>query len=267
MQKQLDLNLNHQFSVKNENLGGFLLSITPKLADGNPTVIADLNRVSLGIKLKNKRTKKDVVIFNGFLQDFLIALYAQTTEYDINIEQVDGTYHMFFEFGQFPIKTTADVELEFTLNVSDAAFTDCDASKSTCVFQSYQVSELPHTSHVLSVQSDQVGNGSLNYEEPLPNHVFRAIVTTDLGATYAASNKANVLEVDISSPNYNVSENEDLLIAKNQRLLAVNPDSDIRNLVVYNSATQALNNATMKVKFSEAVDNDAKVITVSVAAV
>ncbi len=87
MQKNLSFDTYEEIIVTNETLRGVLLQFKPiKDVAGTLTVcdIADLNKVDIEVVLKRANGNRETVIFNGYLDDFLLGLYAQNTKLQLN---------------------------------------------------------------------------------------------------------------------------------------------------------------------------------------
>mgnify|MGYP000155815380 CR=1 FL=1 len=265
MEKLIKFGKKDQFSVTNENIGGFLLDIDPQT--GVPAIadISDLNEITLSLQLKNTVNGDTVDIYNGGLHDLLIALYQQTTNYERAIQKLTSGYKMYFSFGDMPILTTDTVELIFGFKFNESAFVNAVRADSTVNFETFETSHENTFGVIPEITVDTVGAGNLNYDERLGSNVVRAVLVTDLGATYDASNKAKPQGIDIISPEMTANISQNMLIALNNEYLSVNPDSDVRNLVVINDPVVALSNPRLKTTFDKQTDTDTRVIVVKLA--
>jgi hypothetical protein len=105
-----------------------------------------------------------------------------------------------------------------------------------------------------------VGTGKTNFEENIGNNVAKIVLATDNIASYNDSTKSKVKTSRLlAGDGYKEDFTLDELIAKNQELLSVNPDSEIRNLVHFVS-TSVLSNVDLEVDYQAQVDNDAKIL-------
>jgi hypothetical protein len=263
MNKVLQFKIPNIETITNENVGEILLNINARTSSDALAVISNLNAIDISIYLKRENVRNETKIYDGQLRDLLEHQYANTTMLEVVKTGFSGTgYNFLLNFVNFPFILEGKDELIVKVKVTPSeAFTSATLSDSTMTLFT-NPSPTPNPQGLVPVYTNhQVGFGNVSFDEDLGNNVARIVLVTDLVATYDASTKAQVKTARLyASGSYDEDLTDIELLAKNQVSLAVNPDSDIRNLVHYNSF-KTLNNVKYKAQFSEAVDNVAKVLT------
>jgi hypothetical protein len=250
-------------TITNENVGEILLNINARTSSDVLADISDLSKIDLSIYLKRENTRNEVKVYDGTLVDFFEHQYANTTMLEVVKTGFSNTgYNFLLNFSQFPFILSGKDELIVKVKCTPSeCFTSATLADSTITMFT-NPSPTPNPQGITPIYTNhQVGIGNVSFDEDLGNNIARIVIVTDVAATYAASAKAQVKTARLYAAN---GYDEDLtnveLLAKNQIALAVNPDSDIRNLVHYNSFT-TINNVKYKAEFDAAVDTVAKILT------
>jgi len=250
--------------IQKETVKTILFDIDAKKSDGTICDIADLNKSTIDLVLRNSNNPSvSTTLISSNLHDLLVGYYAQTTNYDIAITKRTQGYKIAISFGEYPIECSNSEYLELKTNFSQASFTSLVLSGSTIQVETIP-SEIPNVHGVVPVLSTfMVGTGDDSFDEQLGDDIIGIIAVTDLTATYDASSKASITDIELTSDNgFAKSVSENVLIHENLDLLAVNPTSDVRNLVLYRNPYNPIDGVRLKVKFSAVVDNQAKILVI-----
>ena len=250
--------------IQKETVKTILFDIDPKKTDGTVCDIADLNKTTIDLVLRNTYNPSvSTTLISSNLHDLLVGFYAQTTNYDISLTKRTKGYKIAITFGEYPIEIGKDEFLELKTNFSQASFTSLILATSTVQVETIP-SEIPNVHGVVpTINTFMVGTGDDSFDENLGDDVIGIIAVTDLTATYDASTKASILDIELTSDNgFSKSVSENVLIHENLELLAINPTTDVRNLVLYRNPYNPIDGVRLKVKFSEVVDNQAKILVI-----
>lgn len=262
MNKVLQFKVPNIETITNENVGEMLININPRTSADVLAPISDLNKIDFSIYLKRENVRNEIKVYDGQFGDFLEHQYANTTVLEVVKTgfAVSG-YNFLLNFNIFPFILKGKDKLVVKIKCTPSeAFTSATLNESNMTMYTNPSPTGNAQGLVPIYVNHQVGNGNVSFDEDLGNNIARIVLVTDLAATYDASVKPKVKTARLyASGNYEEDLTEDELVAKNQISLSVNPDSDIRNLVHYNSF-KTLNNVRYKAEFTAAVDNVAKVL-------
>ena len=260
MQKNLSFDTYEEIIVTNETLRGVLLQFKPiKDVAGVPTVcdIADLNKVDIEIVLKRANGNREIVIFNGYLDDLLLGLYAQNTKLQLNRKPTTEGYLMFLDLTPSVIALRGKDELLIKFKAQKTAFTGTTVSLSSISFQTMPA--VGGTSTVPQVKALPIGSGEINFDKELGDGIVKITLATDYSTDYLSSNKAKAVSGDIRANGFEKPFTDAQLLAENMHYFDNNPDSDVEDLVAYWGAP--MNKVRLRFKLDKAADESAKVLT------
>lgn len=259
MQNRFDFAVRFSDTVKNENIGGIILDIDALKTDDSVCDIKDLNKASIDLTIQRTNGAKDVSIFSGYLGDLIAAMYTQSTLYDIYTKKYANGYKVKLNFSALPIVLKGDESLKIDCYFGTDTFEALSKTKSSVSVETIpSIVENP-TRVIPLIQSYNVAEGRDNFEESLGNSVRSVIIATDLKETFLQSTNAKALKVDLFAQNFDKSVTDNALFVENLEMLSINPDSEVRNLVVYRGQ-KPLNNVKLKVKFDDGVAKGTKIL-------
>ena len=136
MQKIVNFNVTNTENISGETIRGILLNFRALQSDGTTVCdINDLNLVQLTLTLK-RRGRTDLVLFNGDLDDYLVAMYSQTPRYQMNKTKRNDGYKVFLDFHPGAISINRTDRLEVRLFAKNTAFTSLNQNNSTISIES-----------------------------------------------------------------------------------------------------------------------------------
>lgn len=257
MQKTVQFNVNREIEIKQETIGGFLLDITALQSDGaTVAAINDLNNIGLDVIVERQGQKGKYQI-QGYLEDILSALYSQTVTYELNKKQFENGYKIFINFNGSLQLRQGDV-LRIKLNARENAFTLLDTSKSSINVET--VPSFRGNTALPVVRTKPVGAGEINIDEELGNNVAKLVLLTDYANAYDVSTKSKIVNADIEASGFSKTVSNALLEMENIHYLDMNPESDVRHMVVYWGAP--LHSVHFRAKLDIPAEADAKILTV-----
>ena len=262
MQKVLDWQISNTEVVKKENVGEIMFTINPRKSDGSLAPLIDTKGISLSLFLNRQGQARDEKIYDGSLSDMLQHLYAGTTMLEVVNTPLATGYNFRLKFGAFPFVLQGDDTLTIKFNAGKPvdSFTAGVLSGSTIVLYTNPSPQGNPYGVVPSYTNYSVGSGKTTFDENIGSDVAKIVLATDNIETYNDSTAPSVKTSRlISSSGYKEDFTIDELLAKNQEFLAVNPDSEINNLVHYVS-TNTLNDVDLEVEYTTQAVNDTKVL-------
>lgn len=266
MKQKLEFDIHETVSVREEALKGVLIAFNPRKAAAvaeDPDVLCDistLNKVGIDIVIK-RANGNQVIVFEGYLDDLLIALFGQTTKYEIAKTKTSVGYLVNLDLSPYAIALQGKDELIVKMKVDKTAFTGTTVSKSSIMFET--IPALRGSSHVPQVRYKNIGNGQTDIDMDLGDNVFKVVAGLDFGATYIASTKAKIESgVLTASGNFEKVFTENLLLAENYGYFTGNPESPVEDMVVM-WEQRPVNNVKLRAKLTLPADKDAKVLTVA----
>jgi hypothetical protein len=262
MQKVLDWQISNTEVVKKENVGEIMFTINPVKTDGTLAPLSSLKNIDFSLFLNRAGQSRDEKIFDGSLSDMLEHLYAGTTMLEVVKTPLSTGYNLRLKFGAFPFVLTGDDTLTIKLNAGKPSdsFTGGVLTGSTIVLYTNPSPQVNPYGVIPTYTTFTVGTGKTSFDENIGSDVAKIVLATDNDATYSASVQAKVKTSRLlASSGYKEDFTIDELLAKNQELLSVNPDSPINNLVHYVS-TNVLGDVDLEVDYVSQADNDTKVL-------
>jgi hypothetical protein len=262
MQKVLDWQISNTEVVKKENVGEIMFTINPRKSDGTLAPLKNLQKVDFSIFLNREGQSRDEKIFDGSLSDMLEQLYSGTTMLEVVKNPLNTGYNIRLKFGAFPYVLEGDDTLTIKLNAGlpSDSFDSGVLSGSTIVMYTNPSPQANPYGLVAVYSNYTVGTGKVSFDENIGSDVAKIVLLTDNQETYNDSSKAKVKTSRLNSASgYKEDFTIDELLAKNQEFLAVNPDSEIRNLVHYVS-TSVLQDVEIEVDYTNQADNDTKIL-------
>lgn len=267
MNKVLDFKVPNSLSVSNENVGEILLHIDPRTSDDHVAEILNLNKIkfSYGVKRGQNQEKTG---FNGYLGDFLQALYGGTTKLEAIIEKTSIGYLINLEFLQPFILSSKDI-LNITVDMGNASdvFTDAvNVNSSAILYTNPSVNQNPKN-FTMVVKSFPVGKGKVDFDEVLGSNVAKIVIDSHPTKTFNENSSndethdAKPIKAELFSGSYYEEKTQVELLAKNVMKLAYNPDSDVKNIVQYDSLS-LLDKVRAKVQFDVPANNHTKILVV-----
>lgn len=258
MQKLVNFNVPNTESISGETIKGILLNFRALQADGTTVCdIADLNRVSLTLTYK-RRGQKDLVIFNGDLDDYLVAMYSQTPRYQMAKTKRNDGYKIAIDFTPGAIAINRTDRLEIRLNAKTTSFTSLSLPNSTISIESIPASSGSRV--IQRVVSTPVGTDKVDFDDTLENDIFKIVAATDYTAPYEESTKAQVERVNLVADNIKKDVSADLIELENINFLHMNPETDIEHCVLHWG--EVLKNPRLKLDLTKPADIYTKILTV-----
>lgn len=263
MKQKLEFDIHETVTVREEALKGVLLTFNPlKDVAGTPTLcdINTFNKVGIDIILK-RANGNQVILFEGYLDDLLIALYGQTTRYEIAKTKTSVGYLVNLDLSPYAIGLTGKDEFVVKLKADKTAFVSTTIGLgSSIMFET--VPALRGTAFVPQVRYKNIGNGNQEIDMDLGDNIFKIVAGLDFTATYIASQKAKVESgVLTASGNFEKVFTETLLLSENYHYFTGNPESPVEDLVIL-WEKRPVNNVKLRAKLTAAADKDAKVLCV-----
>lgn len=267
MQDNFSFGVNYTTTIEKENVGSILFDVDVLKNDGSGgrevAPISDLNKVSIDLTYLPKFSAKPIQIFSGYLNDLLIALYAQDPRYDVWTKKYASGYKIKLSFDALPFTLMNGDKLKIDCNFNPDAFTGTLKSESSITIETLQSVKKNNLGFIPLIETFAITQGKENITETLGNKVQGITLVTDYVNTYDASTNAKVQTIDLQSKHYNKSTTQNALIAENLEMLAINPDTNMRNLVLY-SDPAFLDDVTLKAKFDKGVANGTKLIVTKI---
>ncbi len=257
-------------TVKNEKMSGILLDITALREDeGQELVcdIVDLNQIGIDIKITRKG-QDPVYLHQGYLDDILIGLYAQTTRLELAKKKFAKGYNILLEFSGVLELNQGDV-LDVVINANKDSFARLDQSLSGIVVETIPSTQDPTILPLIKVFN--IGNGQTTIDTQFPDNLAKLVLVTDYDKPYDQSDKAKVssflftgmLDAEKGGvrESYKKSATENLLIAQNRNMFDANPESDVKNMVLFISENY-VDEGRLNAKLTKPSDEKGKLISV-----
>lgn len=259
MKETISINSSQVVTVENEVVGGVLLDVAAIKADDTVCDIADLNKASLEIAIYRKGESRPKYFCNDFLDYILRAITSSWMGYTVATTKRTGKGYLIAIPFNGAINLRNGDRMEIIFKVQNTTFTSLDLSKS-----SINIETVPATkgSEVVSiVEAHTYITGSLDLDKNLGNNVEKIVLVNDLGTDYDASTKAKPTNgIVLTANGFEKRATENLLLAENYRALQTNPETAVKNLVLYNDYATPLNNVRLTSKMDKAVEAPARVM-------
>lgn len=266
MKQKLEFDIYENIEVKNETLSGVLLNFRPMKAGATPDVdpdvlcdISDYDEISIDLVIK-RENGSEVIIYEGYLESLLIALYGQTTRYEMTRKKTSLGYLVELDLSPYAVQLTGKDVLLVKMKADRVAFTGTVKSRSSITLET--VRAITPTPFVPVVRHQNIGNGLDAIDMELGDNILKIVCATDFTATYDASAKSKVVSGTMkASGGFEKLFTESLLYSENMAYFDNNPESDIQDLVLFWNRTP-LSNVKLRAQLSVNADKDAKILTV-----
>lgn len=259
MQKNIPFNQLDRLVVQNEKLKGVSLTVNALQADGvTKAAIADLQKISIDITLQRSGAKPEM-IHNGYLSDYLLALYAQTPSYEQWLKDYGTTNRFKIDFDGV-LQLLGGDKLIVEIRAQNTSYTSLSLANSSISVESIPAAGFP--SPICVVDSIGIPAGQTNITESLKDNVVKIVAITDRGDNYFNSTKAKFDGIEITADNgYIKNVSKELLELENIDYFNNNPESDIEDLVLY-ADDMPIHGVTLRGKLDQAAEDDAKIMIV-----
>lgn len=263
MRDSLNFESSQSLKVTNENIKGILLHFQPIKTDGSVADIVDLNKISIDIVLKRSYTTP-FTIYSGYLDTLLSALYAQTPRMALAKKKRANGYLIELDLGGVSIELMADDELEIRVNAATTAFSTINKGLSSIDVETLISDEDP--TPIPQIRAYNITAGKINFDEDLGNNISKIVFIQDFANAYIDSAKTKISSCsvtalqeteghDVSNKPFTKDLSENGYLVENINYLDMNPESDVQDLVIYQSMN-LLDNVKVKGLLTAAADND-----------
>jgi hypothetical protein len=259
MQKNVDFNAIDSLIVSNEKISGIALNFTTLQADGvTLAALADYNKVGIDIMLQRKGGKTKS-IHSGYLEDYLLGLYAQTPSYELWHTAYGSTHKVKIDFGGVIDLRDGD-KLTCRLNARNTTFTSLSVANSNITMETIPAVGSP--SPILIVESFGIPKGETNVAMDLGDNILKIVAATDYTTDYFASAKAKFDGIELTAQGgFQKIVTKSLLEIENIDYFNNNPESDIEDLVLFSSFTP-IHGAMLRGRLDPVVADQSNVIVV-----
>lgn len=271
MQKELAFDRHYDEKITGETIKGILLEINPIKDDGAGgdlvCDIADLNKIAIDLNVRRSIGNgqfREVSLFSGYLEDLILALYAQNTKLELIKKVTSKGYLLFLDWTPAALRLRGEDELQVRLNVPKTAFTGTIVSRSFMQLKTISAVDGAETAYMPQVKTYPIGSGQVNIDENLGNGIVKIVAATDYTADYLTSTKAKLVSGDLYAQGLERPFTESELLVENIHFFDNNPESDVQDLCVYYNYDQPLNRVKLRAKLDQGADNDAKILTVGI---
>jgi hypothetical protein len=261
MQELLKLQVTNTVTIEKENIGQILLGIDARKSDGSIAPIKDLSQIDIGLFLKRTGDNSPTIVFDGHLSDLLEHLYCGSTKLEIVKEQTALGYNVQLDFSQLPYVLYGEDQfiIKFKCKIGDA-FDSATIGDSSITLYTNPSPINVSSGLITTFDTIPVGNGKVKFDENIGSNVARVVLATDNVATFDASTNPRVKNSRLfAQGGYNEDFTAQELVAKNQFLMALNPDSPIRNLVHYSNAN-TLDDVNLEIDYDNQAVNETKIL-------
>ena len=260
MEKKIDFNSNQTVIITNEVVGGVLLDLRPFQADGTTVCnIADLNKIGVEITVSRKGQAGEKTIFNGYLDDYLSAIFAGTTGYDIAITKQAGGYLVPMPF-MGALRLNDGDQLKVQVKAQTTSFTSLSNANSSIYIES--IPSNANSNVIAIVDAIPYTPGDVTVKKTLGSGILKVVLAHDFSANYIASAKAKPLNgLTLAANGYLAEPSANMLLAQSLGYLSNNPSTTLKHVVAYNNR-KPLNGATLSAKYDQGVDATAKILVV-----
>jgi len=259
MQKNIPFNQLDRLVAQNEIVKGIALNFNTLQANGvDVAALADYNRVSVDIYLERAGHRPEY-IFNGYLEDLILAMYAQTPSFELWKKPYGTTHKVLIDFGG-TIALYGEDKLVVELRAQNTAFTSLSVANSGVQIETVPSADAP--SPIYAVDAIGVPAGETNLTIKLGDNVVKVVAITDRASDYFASDEAKFDGVEISAEGgYVKNVTQTLLEIENIGYFNNNPESAIEDLVLFAGETP-IHGAMLRGKLDKAAQADSKIMVV-----
>ena len=258
MQKKFDFRIAESMEVMNERIGGLLLNIGTVQANGALAAIANLALIKLSIDVH--RSGKVKSLFNGYLNEYLVGMYAQSVELALNEKPFSNRHQFNISFQGGVLNLTGNDKLVVDLYVDPAAFNNLDESKSFIRLQT--IPAMGQETALPIIKKYALDSKDLVLDLELGNNIDKITAAFDFTASYEASNKSKFSGlVEVTGSGYKNSMPIEAYEAKNVMYYDDNPESSVMNLVLFwDQNGNLLHNAKISGSLDKAADGAARIL-------
>jgi len=263
-QYRFQFGVNEKMEVQNGVFSGFVIDMNTVDVDGNLAPINDLNDIQINVMLKRGGSDKDTALFVGYLDEYLTALYAQTTDLELSKRPM-GTRHQFlidFLGGALELKGEDMLTIELTPRLS--AFTGMVEQGSSV--QVHMIPTQGKGTYVPRIIKEAIQTGNVLIDRPIGSNISKIVLATDFTTTYELSAKAKPDgTVTVTGNNYDLSITTEGLEAINKYYFDDNPESLVANLVLFMAKDgKLLNNANIRLQLTVPADAAARILSTQI---
>ena len=261
MKETIQFNSNKVVTILKEMVGGVILDITALEVDGTTVAdIADLNKASLEIAVFRNGSSQPEYFCNDYLDYILRGITSAWMGYTIATTKRSKGYLIAIPFNG-SLKLNEGDRIEVIFKVQTDAFTDLSTADSSIDIETFPATM---TSPVISViESHTFITGSTDIDKSLGNNIEKIVYVGDLTADYEASTKAKPTNgIILTASGFEKRVSENTLLTENLSSLQANPETAIKNLVLYNDYLNPKTNVRLTSKLDKAVDTDARLMIV-----
>tara|TARA_B110000116_G_C16765517_1_gene550617 strand:+ start:50 stop:862 length:813 start_codon:yes stop_codon:yes gene_type:complete len=266
MQKVLSWGVPNSTEIKNENVGSILFHINAKTSSDAVANLITLNKIEIGLSVK-RGTREEVSFFDGYLGDLLQFIHGGTTSLETVLEKTSVGYLVNLQFAnRFNIGVNDVLRVKTNFGSASASFTSATNSNSTIVIYTNPSSVENPQNYVAVYKSFQIPTGDVDFQKHLGTNIGKIMFHAHPSASFDAVSTAGTdplpLSSEIVADNYTEDKSQVELLASAQMSLSYNPDSDVYNLVQYESAN-ILSDVRVKIKLSAPATINTKVLVTS----
>jgi hypothetical protein len=266
MQKVLSWSVPNNTEINNENVGSILLHVNPLKTDTAVADISNLNKIEFGLTLKRANAEAKT-LFDGYLGDFIQFIHGGSTKLETILEKTSIGYLLNLEFSHaFNIREIDVLTVKTNFGAPSGAFTSAVLTGSTIVLYTNPSSAPNPQNYTAVYKSFPIPVGEVDYEKHLGTNIakimFHAHPSSTFDAVKTADTDALPLSMEIVADNYAEDKSQVELLANSQMAIAYNPDSDVKNLVQYESSN-ILSNVRLKSKLSKPATTNTKILVTS----
>lgn len=263
MEERIKFNVSSTFTVATGMIKGILFDVDALKVDGvTPCDIKDLNEVSIDV-IQRKVGFDDVILHNGYLEDYLIGLSAQTTAMVQHKTKRNKGYSIGIEFGGVADCSNGG-SIVVKVKFGKDSFTDLSLTQSSINIQGIPADDFTPT-WLPQVKVFPFTLSSQNFDAVLGDYIFKIVYANDPVNSYDTSTEPSLVSATLSGDSgearFEKSKDEALFIYENTRMLDANPETDVQHLVLKNTPL-LLDNCRAIVKIDAPATIKTKIITV-----
>jgi len=267
MQKVLSWGVPNITEITNENVGSILLNVKPVDSSGAIVSQSDFNKIEISLSLKRGQSDTKT-IFDGYLGDLLQFLYAGSSK--LEVAQASSSslgYLINLEFEQRFNLTDQDVlTVKTDFRLPSNAFASATLANSTIVLYT-NPSSVPNQNDFVSVyKAFQVPNSDVDFERHVGTNVSKIIFHSHPTASFETqitNDEPTPITMELTADGYVEDKSAVELIARSRMGSAYNPETEVANLVQYNS-NRLLTNVKVKAKLTHGANVNTKVLVTSI---
>ncbi|WP_421809428.1 hypothetical protein [Flagellimonas sp.] len=258
MQKNIQFNAIDSLIVGNEKISGIAVNFNALQADGVTLAnLADYNKVGFDVILE-RRGQKPIHIHNGYLENYILGLYAQTPAFELWHTARGTTYKVKIDFGGIIDLRDGD-KLTVQVNARNTTFTSLHVGNSSINVETIPAEGSP--SPIYTVHAYGIPKGETNVSFDLGDNVVKVVAATDYTTDYFASNEAKFDGVEITANGgFKKNVTQTLLEIENIDYFNNNPESEIEDLVLYSGLP--IHKVNLRGKLTKAIAVDSNLIVV-----